>query len=73
MEEELASLHTAIGADLDQPTGTARVVPRLAITETGFVEMQDGNRKRLGSQESITWKKSRSSSTKSISSPVIAR
>ena len=44
-----------------------------AAMKAGLVEMDDGDRQGGGAQTSITWKWSRSASTKSSSSPVIAR
>ena len=72
MEKNVAPLDATRRANLDEATSTAGIVTGLAVAETALVKMQDCNRK-LGRQESSTWKWSRSASTKSISSPVIAR
>ncbi len=73
MEEEIAALDPRRRSDLDQATGAARIVSWLAVAEATLVEMDDGDRQGGGAQTSITWKWSRSASTKSSSSPVIAR
>ena len=72
MQEKVAPLDPFRRANLHQAAGTAGIVARLAVAEAAFVEMQDGDRK-FACQESSTWKWSRSPSTNSISSPVIAR
>lgn len=73
MQVEIAPLHAARRADFDQASGTTRIVTRLAVAEAAFVEVQQGDGQGGRSQESITWKWSRSASTNSNSSPVMAR
>jgi len=70
---EIAPLHSAHGSDFDQASGATGIVARFAVTEAALVEVQEGDGKGGWSQESITWKWSRSASTKSSSSPVMAR
>jgi hypothetical protein len=44
VQAEVPPLDTARRPDLDQATGTARVVARLAVAEARLVEMEDRDR-----------------------------
>jgi hypothetical protein len=46
MQEKIPPLDAPWRADLDQSSGTARIVAHAAVAETGLIEMQDSDRQR---------------------------
>src|SRR5690606_12608337 len=72
VQEKVATLHAAPQPELHQPARPAGIVAGASVAKAGFIEVNRGNGKGRA-QESSTWKCSRSSSTKVISSPVIDR